>query len=68
MMAPNFFWFMFSNPILQDLTGIRPCVITSVATNYAGSGILETTFDGMPKFIELTIAISELRTLTQDKW
>ena len=68
MMAPHFFWFQFSNKIIQDLTGIRPCIITNISTNYAGSGILETTFDGMPKFIELTIAISELRTLTEKKW
>ena len=68
MIAPHFFWFSFSNKELQDLTGIRPCIINSISTNYAGSGILETTFDGAPKFIELTIAISELRTLTEDKW
>lgn len=68
MIAPHFFWFRFSNPILQDLTGIRPCIIKNIETNYAGSGILETTFDGMPKFIELNISISELRTLTEDKW
>jgi hypothetical protein len=68
MLAPNFFHFWFSNDTLQLLTGIRPCIISSVSTNYAGSGILETTMDGMPKQIELSINIKELRAITEDKW
>jgi len=68
LLAPSFFHFWFSNSTLQLLTGIRPCIITEVGTNYAGSGILETTFDGMPKQIDLTISIKELRTITKDKW
>jgi len=68
MIAPHFFLFQFSNETLQKLTGIRPCVVTNVSTNYAHSGVLETTFDGMPKGIELTIAISELRTITAEQW
>jgi len=68
MRAPNFFHFWFSNDTLQILTGIRPCIISDIATNYAGSGILETTMDGMPKQIDITITIKELRTITEDKW
>jgi hypothetical protein len=68
MMAPNFFHFWFSNTTLQNLTGIRPCIITDVSTNYAGSGILEMTMDGMPKQIDISITIKELRTITRDKW
>jgi len=68
MIAPGFFHFWFSNKTLQLLSGIRPCIITEVSTNYAGSGILETTFDGMPKQIDLAITIKELRTITKDKW
>ena len=68
MRAPNFFHFWFSNDTLQVLTGIRPCIISDISTNYAGSGILETTMDGMPKQIEISINIKELRTITEDKW
>jgi len=68
MLAPNFFHFWFSNETLQQLTGIRPCIISDVQTNYAGSGILETTMDGMPKQIDMAITIKELRTITEDKW
>jgi len=68
MIAPHFFHFWFSNDTLQNLTGIRPCIITDVSTNYAGSGILEMTMDGMPKQIDLSITIKELRTITNDKW
>ena len=68
MIAPHFFHFYFSNTTLQNLTGIRPCVITDVSTNYAGSGILETTMDGMPRQINLSISMKELRTITEDMW
>jgi len=68
MIAPHFFLFQFSNEQLQKLTGIRPCIITNISTNYSLSGVLETTFDGMPKGIELTIAVTELRALTAEQW
>jgi len=68
MLAPHFFHFWFSNNTLQQLTGIRPCIVSDVQTNYSGSGILETTMDGMPKQIDLSITIKELRTITEDKW
>jgi len=68
MRAPHFFHFFFSNHTLQNLTGIRPCVISSISTNYAGSGILETTMDGMPKQIDLSVRICELRTITNEDW
>ena len=68
MIAPRFFWFRFSNETLQKLTGIRPCIINNISVNYSHSGTLETTFDGMPKGIELSVSISELRTITSEQW
>ncbi len=68
LIAPNFFWIRFSNDTLNLLTQIQPCFVTEVKTDYAGSGILETTFDGMPKQIKLEISICEIRALTQSDW
>lgn len=68
MTAPNFFTIFVSNNTLQNLLNIQPCVITSIETNYATSGILEMTVDGMPKFLTLTIGIAEVRSIEQKDW
>jgi len=66
--APRFFHIWVANETLQKMVQLRPCIITNVSTNYAGSSILETTLDGMPKYIELSISINELRAMTISDW
>jgi len=68
LVAPNFFDFSFSNETLRNLVNIRPSIITSVSTNYAASGILDTMMDGQPKHVTLSISITEMKTLTQQSW
>ncbi len=66
--APNFFNISFDNPVLNDLIKMTPCVITNIAVNYASTGILETTFDGMPKYMTMTMGFKEIKALTQESW
>ena len=68
MTAPCFFTFTFNNETLQLLTNIRPCIITNIGVNYGASGVLESTMDGMPKFITVTISMAELRTIMNEQW
>jgi hypothetical protein len=66
--APNVFGLTFGNPKLQKLTNIRPCVISNIDVNYSGAGFLETTMDGMPKYLILSINFSEIKAITSDDW
>ena len=68
MTAPNMFLMIFENDTLQNLLRMKPSVITGVEVNYASSGVLETTMDGMPKFLTMTLHISEARAMTQADW
>ena len=66
--APRFFWFWFSNETLMKLTNIQPAIIKSVAVDYGAGGQVDVTMDGMPKFINLTLEITELRAITAEQW
>jgi len=66
--APNFFAITFESEKLTNFLNIQPFVIKNISVNYATTGILETTLDGMPKFITMTLQIAEFRALTQEDW
>lgn len=66
--APHFFSVTFGNQKLQGLTNIRPCVLSSIEVNYSGSGYLETTMDGMPKNIIMSLTFNEIRAITSSDW
>ena len=66
--APHFFSITFGNEYLNKLTNIRPCVVSSIDVNYSSSGFMETTMDGMPKQMMLSITFLETSTLTIEDW
>lgn len=68
LLAPHVLHVEFGNPKLNKLTNIRPCVLQSIDVNYSGSGFLETTMDGMPKHIVLSISLAETRALNSNDW
>jgi len=69
MTAPNFFTLQLDNKNpLQALLNIQPCVVSNVSTNYASTGVLETTMDGNPKFMDLKITFKEVRAMEQKDW
>ena len=68
LVAPNFFHLEFGNPKLNKLTNIRPCVLQSIDVNYSGSGYLETTLDGMPKHLIMSLTFAEIRSITNEDW
>ena len=68
MTAPNIFAITFKNNTLERMLSIKPCVVTAVEVNYASSGVLEVTYDGMPKFMTMTLHLAEVRALSQEDW
>lgn len=68
LLAPHVFHIEFGNDKLNRLTNMRPCVLQSIDVNYSGSGFMETTMDGMPKHIVVSMSFAESRALTSDDW
>ncbi|MCI4441929.1 MAG: baseplate tail-tube junction protein, partial [Lentimicrobium sp.] len=60
LIAPNFWLVQINNTTLRDSLMLQPMVVTDVAVNYAGSNIMEIYKDGTPKFINLSISMSEI--------
>jgi hypothetical protein len=68
LLAPHFFDINFGNAILNGLMNIQRCVLTSIETNYSPSGLVETTLDGMPKYITLSLTFNEIVALDSSAW
>jgi len=68
LIAPCFFLMSFSSTYLQNLIQPRPCIINSIETNYSGNGYFDTVLDGNPKYVTLSISITEIRALTREDW
>lgn len=68
LIAPCFFLIHFSSEYLQDLVQTRPCIINSLETNYSGNGYFDTVADGSPKYVTLSLSVTEIRALTREDW
>lgn len=65
---PRFFHIQFGNEKLQRMINPLPCVLKQVDTNYSASGYIETTLDGSPKFIALTLTFAEIKAHEFAEW
>ena len=65
--APHYFLMEFGNKTIHKSINLQPLVISSIDMNY-GSGVVDTTFDGMPKVITMTLNMTERRMITHEDW
>lgn len=56
----------FPNPILQKLINPGVCVITSIGTTYNEGTTVGMTADGLPRFIEIQLNLSEYNVRFQE--
>jgi hypothetical protein len=66
--SPHYFEISFSNEVLDNMINIQSCVISDIEVNYSGNGYMDTTVDGIPKFMKLSLTIKERRMITSDDW
>lgn len=57
--APPKVLLKFNNPMLQKLINPGVCVITRIGTTYQEGQTPSMTWDGVPRFLELNLALSE---------
>lgn len=68
MTQPRFFCIEFGNPQLNKMINALPCVLQEVNTNYSAGGYVDTTLDGMPKYVSLQLTFAEYRAIDFDDW
>lgn len=68
LVAPTFFEIVFCNQTLDNLIRPRPCVLTQISVNYGPSGFIETTADGRPKAITLSLTFQEKEAMMMGDW
>jgi len=68
LVAPTFFEIVFCNQTLDNLIRPRPCVLTQISVNYGPSGFIETTGDGRPKAITLSLTFQEKEAMMMGDW
>lgn len=68
LIAPNFWIVFFHNAKIRESTMIQPCVIKSVSLDYGAGGQFEVYKDGTPKFMKLSIVLSEIAAITRQAY
>jgi len=60
LLAPHFFDITISNPFMTAMINLDRVVISNIDVDYSVDGTMQQTFDGVPKYMKLTLQFKEL--------
>jgi hypothetical protein len=59
LLAPHFFDIEVTNKYINGLLNIRGVVLTNMSVNYGADGQMQQTYDGIPKYMQMTLSFRE---------